>query len=130
MILALDIDNTAITVGGFDEEQICFTAEVSTNYLRTAMEYAVMVKSILDIHGVGAAQIEGGIIANQAASTATSIADLKAGRVQVPKGPYTGVHYADPADRIDLSGGYGENRDSSAPGFCYILDGIVTIREN
>ncbi|MBQ3399977.1 MAG: type III pantothenate kinase [Lachnospiraceae bacterium] len=64
MILALDIDNTAITVGGFDEERIWFTSEVSTNYLRTAMEYAVMLKSILDIHRVDPAQIEGGIIAS------------------------------------------------------------------
>ena len=59
-----------------------------------------------------------------------TIADLKAGRIQVFKGDYTGVNFEDPADTIDLSGGYTENRDSSAPSFCYILQDVVTVRED
>ena len=64
MILALDIDNTAITVGGFEEDRICFASDVSTSSEKTAAEYTVLLKNILDIHGVDAAQIEGGIIAS------------------------------------------------------------------
>jgi basic membrane protein A len=59
-----------------------------------------------------------------------AIADLRAGRVQVFKGPYTGVNFQDPGDTVDLSGGFTENRNSSAPSFCYILEGIVNIRGN
>ena len=59
-----------------------------------------------------------------------AVADLRAGRVQVFKGPYTGVNFQDPGDTVDLSGGFTENRNSSAPSFCYILEGIVNIRGN
>ena len=59
-----------------------------------------------------------------------TIADLHSGRVQIFKGPYTGVNFEDPTDTVDLTNGYTENRHSSAPSFCYILEGIVTIRGN
>ena len=59
-----------------------------------------------------------------------TISELKNGHIQVFKGDYTGVNYQDPADTIDLTDGFTENRDSSAPAFCYILNGVVTIRED
>ena len=37
MILALDIGNTNIVVGGLDESKICFTAEFSTDPIKQAM---------------------------------------------------------------------------------------------
>ena len=64
MILALDIDNTAVTVGAFDEENVYFTFEISTSREKTAVEYTVMLKNILDMYRVDSAQIGGSIIAS------------------------------------------------------------------
>lgn len=58
------------------------------------------------------------------------ISDLKSGRITVFKGSYTGKNVFDPADTIDLTEGYEENRDQSAPSFCYILDDVITIEED
>ena len=59
-----------------------------------------------------------------------AIEDMRSGRTDVFRGPYTGVDPDDPTDTVDLSTGYGENRDSSAPTFHYILEEIITIRED
>ncbi len=50
------------------------------------------------------------------------------GSVSVFKAGATGADPEDPGDRIDLSGGYEECRDQSAPSFHYVLDGIVTVK--
>ena len=44
------------------------------------------------------------------------------------RGDYTGVNPDDPSDTIDLSDGYIENADSSAPSFYYILQDVIEIR--
>ena len=46
---------------------------------------------------------------------------FKKEKVEVFKGNYVGVNPDDPSDTIDLSQGFKENRDSSSPGFRYIL---------
>ena len=43
------------------------------------------------------------------------------------KGDYTGVDPDDPADTIDLRGGYAENENTSFPTFHYILNDVITI---
>ena len=45
------------------------------------------------------------------------------------QGDYTGVNPDDPTDTIELSAGYRENRDSSLPGFRYVLDDYVIIEK-
>ena len=55
------------------------------------------------------------------------IENLKAGKLEVFKGNYTGVDPENPADTIDLSKGYTECRDSSGPSFHYILKDYITI---
>ena len=42
---------------------------------------------------------------------------------------YLGVNVDDPEDIYDLSQGYEENRDRSAPSFNYILKDVITIEE-
>jgi basic membrane protein A len=58
-----------------------------------------------------------------------AIEDMKAGRTAIFKGPYIGVDPEDPTDTVDLTQGYGENRDSSAPTFHYILKDIITLED-
>ena len=51
------------------------------------------------------------------------------GDCEVFKGSYIGVDPDDPSDTIDLSTGYRENADSSAPTFHYVLQDIITIEQ-
>lgn len=43
------------------------------------------------------------------------------------KGNFTGTDPFDPTDKIDLSEGYVENKQASAPGFHYVLDDVITV---
>ena len=52
---------------------------------------------------------------------------LKNDDIEVFSGPFTGVHTFDENDRIDLNTPYEENKKSSSPTFCYILDDVITI---
>lgn len=52
---------------------------------------------------------------------------FRKGRIEVFKGDYIGVNVDDPDDVYDLSVGYQENYNSSAPTFKYILQGVITI---
>ena len=52
MILAIDIGNTNLTIGCFDGEQICFAERLSTDLTRTDLEYAVSIKTILELYGI------------------------------------------------------------------------------
>ena len=56
-----------------------------------------------------------------------AIDSMKKGRIKVFSGNYTGVNPRNPGDMIDLSEGYTENRNSSNPSFCYVLDGCIIV---
>lgn len=55
----------------------------------------------------------------------TSVQGFIDGKISVFQGNYQGTDPENPADTIDLSDGYEENAQSSAPSFHYILDGIT-----
>ena len=62
MILAIDVGNTNIVLGGLDEKNIYFTARLSTNKFKTSDEYAIMLKNVLELNRIAAGAMEGGII--------------------------------------------------------------------
>ena len=64
MILAIDIGNTNLVIGGMDEAKIYFTERISTNHTKTELEYAVDIKIILDLYHIGENEIEGCIISS------------------------------------------------------------------
>ena len=64
MILAIDIGNTNLVIGGMDEEKIYFTERISTNHTKTELEYAVDIKIILDLYHMSEDEIEGCIISS------------------------------------------------------------------
>lgn len=64
MILAIDIGNTNINIGCFDEDNILFLERAATDINKTELEYAVLVKTILEIHDVKATQVNGAIISS------------------------------------------------------------------
>lgn len=64
MILAIDIGNSNIVLGGFAGGELRFSSRIATDSGRTEDEYIVLLKSLLEIHGVARADIEGAIIAS------------------------------------------------------------------
>jgi type III pantothenate kinase len=64
MILAVDIGNSNIVIGCFDKNEIMFVERLSTNHQSTAMEYTVMIKTILELNNLAPSNIHGGIISS------------------------------------------------------------------
>ncbi len=65
MILALDMGNTNIVAGCLgDDDSIYFTERISTDRNKTELEYAVLLKTILELHDISGDDIKGAIIAS------------------------------------------------------------------
>lgn len=64
MVLAVDIGNTNIVLGGFIENELKFEARIATNASKTEDEYATKIKSILALHEVCQTEIKGAIISS------------------------------------------------------------------
>lgn len=64
MVLAIDIGNTNIVLGGFEGDELTFVARIATNANKTEDEYATKIRSVLAIHGVDKSNIEGAIISS------------------------------------------------------------------
>ena len=64
MILAIDIGNTNIVVGCIDREKIYFVERLSTVRTKTELEYAIDLKTVLDIYHIKGQEIEGCIISS------------------------------------------------------------------
>ncbi len=59
MILAIDIGNTNIVVGCIDREKTYFVERLSTVRTKTELEYAIDLKTVLDIYHIKKQHIEG-----------------------------------------------------------------------
>lgn len=64
MILTIDIGNTNIVFGGFEDDKLTFTARISTDTTKTEDEYAVQLLTTLLIHNVSKENITGAIISS------------------------------------------------------------------
>lgn len=64
MILAIDIGNTNIVVGCIDDQKTYFIERLSTVRTKTELEYAVDLKTVLDIYHIKGTDIEGCIISS------------------------------------------------------------------
>ncbi len=62
MILTVDIGNSNIVLGVVDDEKIVMEARLRTDATKTSDEYAVDLKSLLDIYGIDVKSVEGAII--------------------------------------------------------------------
>ena len=52
MLLAIDIGNTNIVIGGISDDVIRFKARIATDYLKTSDQYGVEIKNMLEAFGV------------------------------------------------------------------------------
>ena len=64
MILAIDMGNTNIVIGGIDEQKTYFEERITTVHSRTSTEYALLIKDILELQSIDKSQIEGGIVSS------------------------------------------------------------------
>lgn len=80
MILAIDIGNTNIVIGCIDDEKTYFIERLSTVRTKTELEYAVDIKTVLDIYQIDKSRIDGAIISSVVPQI-TNIARLAASKV-------------------------------------------------
>jgi len=64
MVLAIDIGNTHILLGCFEERKVLFTELLTTDKTATDLEYASFIKSALEFNGQAVDAIEGVIISS------------------------------------------------------------------
>ena len=64
MILAIDIGNTNIVVGCCKDNKVSFVERISTNHTATELEYAVSIKTILELYNIDFSEIDGAIISS------------------------------------------------------------------
>lgn len=73
MILVVDIGNSHIVVGGAEKHQILFESRLRTNSAKTADEYAIDLKMLLEVYHRDASQVEGAIIASVVPQTLNAV---------------------------------------------------------
>ena len=76
MLLAIDVGNTNISFGVFDEARLVQHVRSESNRLRTSDEYAVLVSQMLALRGISADQVHGAIIASVVPALTDTIAEL------------------------------------------------------
>ena len=64
MLLAIDIGNSNITLGGIQEGEILFEARLATDSTKTSDEYGVEIKDMLDLFGARVEEIRDCIVAS------------------------------------------------------------------
>ncbi len=64
MILTVNIGNTHITVGGYENNRLHFCGRLHTDSSATADEYAIRLSNLLALYNATPSQIEGGILAS------------------------------------------------------------------
>ena len=62
MILTVNIGNTHITVGGYEQDTLRFCGRLHSDTAATVDEYAIRLVNLLSLHSASPAQIEGGIL--------------------------------------------------------------------
>ena len=64
MILAIDMGNSNIVIGCIDDEKTYFVERLSTDKSKTALEYAMGFKTVLELYSIDIKKIDGAIISS------------------------------------------------------------------
>lgn len=73
MILAVDIGNSNIVIGGLEGDEIRFEARLRTDATKTSDEYCIDLKMILEVYETTAGDVEGAIISSVVPQVLNSI---------------------------------------------------------
>ena len=90
LVLAVDIGNTNIVVGVIRDDVPLFVERVSTDSAKTDLEYAVTLKTILEIHNLSQSCFEGSIISSvvpPVTGTVKSAIEKLSGKAPLVVGP-------------------------------------------
>ena len=75
MLLSVDIGNTNITMGIYEQETLQSVARIATDPARTADSYAVDIKTILELKEIDYRKIDGAVIGSVVPPVGASIAE-------------------------------------------------------
>ena len=64
MLLAIDIGNTNIVIGGIEDDKIVFEARIATERVKTSDQYGAEIKNMLDLFGVKVSDLHDCIISS------------------------------------------------------------------
>ena len=64
MILAIDVGNTNIVLGCIEGDEILFEARMASDQLKTADQYCVEIRNMLELFSVDAARLDGAILSS------------------------------------------------------------------
>ena len=64
MLLLFDVGNTHVTIGGYDGDRLLFTGRVASDRHKTEDEFAMIIESVLHMHGFTTADVEDGAISS------------------------------------------------------------------
>lgn len=64
MVFTVDIGNSNIVVGTVNRQGVLFVERMSTDHKKTELEYAILLKSAMEIHGITTNEIKGCIISS------------------------------------------------------------------
>ena len=120
MILAIDIGNTNIVIGCCDKEKILFMERLTTDHHATALEYAIKLKAILEIHEIDKNSIQGAVIS----SVVPSVTDALSGSVRKLTGTDAMVVNSDIKTGLCI-----KTDNPSALGSDIIVDAVAGIQE-
>lgn len=73
MILTIDIGNTNIVMGCFHKDRLLFLERFSTEQDSTSLEYATIIREMLDLHEIEPSRILGGIISSVVPSVTNTV---------------------------------------------------------
>lgn len=62
MILAIDMGNTCVVLGCIDDKKTYFVEELSTDRSKSSLEYAMGIKTVLELYHINISEISGAII--------------------------------------------------------------------
>lgn len=64
MLLTMDVENTCITLGCFDGDKLCFSAGLSAVRSKTAEEYAIAIRDVLELYRVDLRKVKSAILSS------------------------------------------------------------------
>ena len=64
MLLAIDIGNTNIVIGGIEDDKIVFEARIATERVKTSDQYGAEIKNMLELFGVKVSDLHDCIISS------------------------------------------------------------------
>lgn len=64
LVLAIDMGNSNIVIGCVSDDKVYFEERLCTDYKKSELEYAVIIKTVLELYGIKSSDIKGAIMSS------------------------------------------------------------------